>query len=341
MLGVLGIDGVLGMEGIDGGFIPPPPPMPDMPDIGLIGGIIPAPDCACCAAGAAAGRLDNRRSSARASTRRGAVHPALLDVSDWSCGRHARSAPGWRPRTVRLRRAFVRLSGLIQHVRLVRHTVRAPAGSFSLPAVKNWACPFVRCGSRLRWRTCRSARRRHGRRFDLPCLRCNVARSGGRDRFCRRPRLRKNRPDHRHHRQGAKPATLAIHDFLNRIVRLLIYGVHLRSRIIHNASTFVDCVSHRGEQISLCLNRFAVALIDDVHPFDHAPIVVAEDRGSRCADVAGARTRGLSERALCSGRSRPRTCRSYWPDTAENEGRELSLRPSNASADSYHLTPTL
>ncbi len=52
MLGVLGIDGVLGMDGIDGGFIPPPPPMPDMPEAGLIGGIMPAPDCACCAAGA-------------------------------------------------------------------------------------------------------------------------------------------------------------------------------------------------------------------------------------------------------------------------------------------------
>jgi hypothetical protein len=46
MLGVLGIDGVLGIEGIDGGFIPPPP-MPDMLEAGLIGGIIPAPACAC------------------------------------------------------------------------------------------------------------------------------------------------------------------------------------------------------------------------------------------------------------------------------------------------------
>ena len=54
MLGVLGIDGVLDIEGIGGGFIPPPPPMPDIPDIGLIGGTMPAPDCACCAAGAGA-----------------------------------------------------------------------------------------------------------------------------------------------------------------------------------------------------------------------------------------------------------------------------------------------
>ena len=66
MLGVLGMHGVLGiegMEGIDGGFMPPPPPMPD---IGLIGGIIPAPDCACCAAGA--GTVDRQVSQARASS---------------------------------------------------------------------------------------------------------------------------------------------------------------------------------------------------------------------------------------------------------------------------------
>ena len=284
MLGVLGIDGVLGMEGIDGGFIPPPPPMPDMPDIGLIGGSMPAPDLRLLRGGrqCADWTLAVRRQATTSSGRR-AVHQRLLRYAVSGVLSTSASRPGSRlPVDVRLR---VRGSGPAEHfaarpigVARVRHEVpEAPADLVSrreelgLPVRAMWLG--------LGPRTCRSAGRRHGRRFDLSRLRCNVARSGGRDRFRRRPRLRKDRPDHRHHRQGAKPATLAIHDFLDRIVCLLIYGVHLRSRIIHNSSTFVDCVGHRGEQISLCLNRFAVALIDDVHPFDHASVVVAEDRG--------------------------------------------------------------
>ena len=100
MLGVLGIDGVLGMEGIDGGFIPPPPPMPDMPDIGLIGGIIPAPDWACCAAGAlgASGRLSQfgRQTVISGRQRLGPVrrlHPHGSRSADWIRRSRLSSAP--------------------------------------------------------------------------------------------------------------------------------------------------------------------------------------------------------------------------------------------------------
>ena len=38
----------------------------------------------------------------------------------------------------------------------------------------------------------------------------------------------------------------------------LVYGVHLRLGVLHDATAFIDCLRHRTEQIRLRLNRFAI-----------------------------------------------------------------------------------